>query len=131
MTEKRRGLLATIGYGIIIIMLHYFLETNTIFFIFVYVPYVLGGEAVLAFFSGRLVQKMGNTKSIFGRICYTIIIGIALWVGCGILYSNPYRFEVKNFLASALNVSAHTLFMLTLPGFLIGQCYQFRKVNKT
>lgn len=130
MTEKRRGLFATIGYGFIIVLIHFFLETNDVFFIFIYVPYVLGGCALLAFFSGRLVQKIGNTKSISGKICYTLIVGCALFAGCCILYSNPYYFDGKYFLANVLGVDARTLFMLTLPGFLIGQCYQSRKANK-
>lgn len=126
MSEKRKGLFATAGYGLIIILIHFFIETNDIFLLFAYAPYLLGGCAVLAFFEGRLVQKMGNTKSVFGRICYTIIVGAALFIGCCILYSN-IRWDLKSFLANALGVDARTLFMLTLPGFFIGQVYQFRK----
>lgn len=127
MNNKRRGLLATTGYGLIIILIHFLLEINDVFFVFAYIPYVLGGCAVLAFFSGRLVQKIGITKSFYRRIFYTTIVGVALFIGCCILYRNPYHFEGEYFLANVLGIDARILFMLTLPGFLIGQFYQYKK----
>lgn len=73
MAEKLKGSLAfIICQFLVIYMLYYIDRSENSPIIFLYVFYFLGGCGIINFFSGRLTQKLGNTKTFWGRFLYAI-----------------------------------------------------------
>ncbi|WP_072445824.1 hypothetical protein [Blautia sp. Marseille-P3201T] len=126
MLKKLKGLFAFAIYGFLIIYMFYYIDSSekNSPAIFLYVFFFLGGSGIINFFSGRLIQKLGNMKTFFGRFLYTVATCLITFLAC-YLFSNHFGYTWN--IGEALHSDTYIIVILSTLGFFIGEIYQYKK----
>lgn len=128
MAEKLKGSLAfIICQFLVIYMLYYIDRSENSPIIFLYVFYFLGGCGIINFFSGRLTQKLGNTKTFWGRFLYAIATCFITFLAC-YLFSNHFGYTWN--IGEALRSDTYIIVSLSALGFFLDELYQYKKEKK-
>ena len=124
--KKGLGYISVLVYGIIIIGIHVIAEYNLDFAMLFYFPYLLGGNGIIGFFAGRIVQKGSKAKNVFGCLGYMVLISVFAFFAC--LFTASHGFAHS--LGSVFRLDTYMILYPTAIGFLIGEIYQKRKMTK-
>ena len=86
-TTLNKKVLFIIAFYFVFVMIFSYAVTKSLWLLFFGLfPYILGGEALAAFFVGLFIQRYGETKHIMGRMAYGILIAFIALAGCIITY---------------------------------------------
>lgn len=125
MLKKLKGIFAFIICQFLIIYILYYIDSSENSpIIFLYVFYFLGGCGIINFFSGRLIQKLCNTKTSLGRFLYTIATCLITFLACFLFYNH---FGHTWNIGEALRSGTYIIVILSTLGFFIGEIYQYKK----
>lgn len=125
MLKKLKGPFAFIIYQFLVIyMLYYIDSSENSPIIFLYAFYFLGGCGIINFFSGRLIQKLGNIKTSWGRFLYTVASCLITFLAC-YLFENHFGYTWN--IGEALRSDMYIIVTLSTLGFFIGEIYQYKK----
>lgn len=129
MLKKLKGPFAFIIYQFLVIyMLYYIDSSENSPIIFLYAFYFLGGCGIINFFSGRLIQKLGNTKTSWGRFLYTVASCLITFLAC-YLFENHFGYTWN--IGETLRSDTYIIVTLSTLGFFIGEIYQYKKEKRT
>lgn len=91
-------------------------------------PYILGGAGIITFFVGYFVQKYGKTKSVMGKVTYSILVVLIALGGCIITYGLKDSGGID--WSDVWKEDTYVTLMLSFVGVMLGQFFETGKQEK-
>ena len=125
---NKKVLIPIVVYVLFIVVFCYAAARSLWVKFFGLLPYLLGGAGIITFFVGYFVQKYGKTKSVMGKVTYSILVVFIALGGCIVTYGLKRSGGID--WSDVWREDTYVTLALSFVGVMLGQFFEARKERK-